>query len=345
MRSFKRTLLKALAFVLSVLAGIAVISEPYFQSEVYHYQDAAVRGSLAGTLDTIVCGSSHAYRAIAPTTLDGELGVNSYNISASLMTMAGRYDLLKDEIARNPVELVILDASYNSLTRNRDSEGPEGDIYQLGRYRNPLKRASYFFRHIRLDEYGAVLYDALDRGYASWKSLLAGAGKVGSSDKYTTKGYSPGRYEPRATLSDWEYHSVQVFKKVDEECLYYMNKIMQLCKDNQIAVVVVVVPISQYETLRFDGLDDFYDYMKAYCEEWSVPLMDFNLLRGKTTIFPDSTHFFDDTHMSEGGAEVFSGYLCDVLKLWQSGQDYSDLFYGSYAEAEQFAISGQDIAS
>ena len=200
MRSFKRTLLKALVFVLSVALISAIIVEPYYQNEIYHYQDASVRDHYAGTLDVLVCGSSHAYRAIVPEVLDRRLDCSSYNLSVSLMTMKGRYELLKKELDRNPVKLVILDASYNSMTR-------KGDIYQLGRYKNPLERLSYFFRTFRLDEYMEVYYDTLSRGYHAWRTLLRGEGAKGSSAKYETKGYLSLETTPFSQPAPQDYHS------------------------------------------------------------------------------------------------------------------------------------------
>ena len=178
MAEVRRTGKKILLFVLLVSLVAAGIVEPYFQNEVYHYQDGGVRDSLAGTLDVLVCGSSHAYRGIVPEVLDETLGCRAYNLSTTRMTLAGQYELLKAELARNPVELVILEVSFDSMTRDRTQEGPEGDIYQLGRYRNPLTRLSYFFRHIRVNEYLSVFYDTLYRGVEAWKALAAGTGET-----------------------------------------------------------------------------------------------------------------------------------------------------------------------
>ena len=90
MRSFKKTLAKLLAFIACVLLITELVTEPYFQNEVFQYQDSAVRDTYAGQLDTLICGSSHAYRAIMPAVLDETLGTSSYNLSNSMITMRGR---------------------------------------------------------------------------------------------------------------------------------------------------------------------------------------------------------------------------------------------------------------
>ena len=343
MRSFKRTLLKALVFVLSVALISAIIVEPYYQNEIYHYQDASVRDHYAGTLDVLVCGSSHAYRAIVPEVLDRRLDCSSYNLSVSLMTMKGRYELLKKELDRNPVKLVILDASYNSMTRNRDKEGPEGDIYQLGRYKNPLERLSYFFRTFPLDEYMEVYYDTLHRGYHAWRTLLRGEGAKGSSAKYETKGYLSLETTPFSQPAPQDYHSESINLQIDPECEAYMSKMIALCQERGIPVIVVVTPITQYSTLRFAGLDEMNQYLESYCSSYGVPYYDLNLFRGKTVLFPDSRAFYDATHMSDAGARPLTDLICDLIEALEKGESTDHLFYGSYAEAEEAALSGQDV--
>lgn len=342
MHSFKKTLWKALAFLLSVIAITAVIVEPYFQNELYHYQDAGVRDSFAGTLDTLVCGSSHAYRGIVSTILDEELGRNSYNLSTSLMTITGRYELLKKELDRNPVDLVILDVSYNSLTRNRDTEGPEGDIYQLGRYRNPLERLRYFFRYFRLDEYGRVYYDTLTRGVYAWEQLLAGQGRRGTSEKYETKGFQSGPANPCEEAPYDLWHTFQLKTAFNEEDVAYMEKMVRLCQARDIEVVIVAVPLSQRMTLLNTGLDEIYSQCQTLFDQWDVSFYDFNLYKGKTQLFPDDTAYFDINHLSGTGAVDFTLELCRVLTARENGQDVSGWFYGSYAEAEVAALRGYD---
>lgn len=343
MHSFKRTLGKALAFLLAVLLVTALITEPYFQSEAYLYQDDAVRGQMAGELNMLICGSSHAYYGIAPAVVDEKFGVNSYNLSAPMMTMAGRYELLKKELERNPVELVILDASFSTFNRNREAEGPEGDIYQLGRYRNVFERAGYFLRHIRLGEYGRVYADSLERGLGAIHKLLQGEGQTGSSTHYVDKGWIRGESIPQYLTPPENYHTEDVDTAIDAGCKAYMDQMIALCQERDIPVLIVVTPISQSSTLRLKNLDVIRAYWIDYCREKNVPYFDFNLYKGKTVLFPNDTAYYDGSHLAEDAAWQFTGLMCDTLLQWQAGADVSGLFYTSYAEAEAAALSGCDL--
>ena len=343
MHSFKRTLWKALAFLLAVGAATALITEPYFQNEGYHYQDDAVREQLAGELDTMICGSSHAYYGIVPAVLDEKLGTNSYNLSAPMMTLQGRYELLKKELDRNPVDLVFVDVSFNTFSRDRAEEGPEGDIYQLGRYRNVLERMSYLVRNIRFGEYAHVYSDTLDRGVTVIRKLLRGEGKTGTSDKYETKGWMRGESIAQYMTPPEYYHTQVLDTTVRQENLDCMDKIIDLCRERGITVVFVVTPISQSSTLRYDNMDAIHSSLTAYCAGQDVPLFDFNLYKGKTALYPDETAYYDASHLAEGAAQDFTALMCDTLLQWQAGEDVSGQFYASYAAAEEAALAGLDV--
>ena len=119
MKNFKKACKTTVLFLLILVILSASVMGLFFQSESYFYQDYRERDELAGTLDTLILGSSHGLRAFVPEIMDKKLGVNSYNLAGSLMTMQGKYEMLRTEADRNPVKTVILEMAASSLTRNR----------------------------------------------------------------------------------------------------------------------------------------------------------------------------------------------------------------------------------
>lgn len=339
MHSFRRTLLKVLVFLFAIVLVTMVITEPYFQSELYHYQDGAVRDLYAGRFDTLICGSSHAYRGLMPTVLDEHLGTTSYNLSSSLMTMHGRYEMLKKELNRNPVKFVILDISYNALTRCRATEGPEGDIYQLARYRNPLERAVYFFKYTPIDDYGRIYYDSLKRGWDAIPAFLRGEGRPGTSNKYETMGCHPAERSRIPKLEEGKYHTLKVKETLDPQSVHYMEKMIDLCKSRDIPVLVVAVPISERMILANSNMDKVMGDCKTFCEEHDVPMLDFNLYHDRPELFSDEESFYDAYHVSENGAQACTDLLGETILKMQSGEDVSALFYDSYSELEEVLLS------
>jgi len=339
MANFRQTIVKIALFLLALLLLTELITAPYYKNEVFAFQDGFVRDELAGSFDTLICGASHGYYGIVPEAMDDALSCSSYNLSTDMMTMHGRYELLKKEIERNPVDLVFLELSYNSLTRNRKEEGAEGDIYQLGRYTSRWERLSYFFRHILPEEYFFVYYDTLRCGFVAQQQLWEGKGARGTSEKYTTRGYLPTAVNPQETVAPENYHTTKISTEIDPECLSYLEKITSLCRENDIQLAVVGVPISQAATLRYDNLDVIYADIQDYCLANDLPWFDFNLYKEKVALFPDETAYHDPTHLADGSAQEFTALMCQIYQDWQNGQAVADRFYTSYAEAEAMTLA------
>ena len=336
MHNFNKALRTSLIFLVLVTIVSSVIAYPYFHSETYHYQDGYVRDDLAGSLDLIICGASQAQRGIAPAILDEHLGSSSYNIGSPLMTIKARYTILKKELSRNDVKLVILELCYDALTRDRDVVGPEGDLYMMGRFTSFGERLRYFLSSARLEEYADIHYDILYRGRMS--KDVWGSYPIGSSDSYEMRGFEPLDPEPIEMIPEEKLHQEAILTDIVDENLTYLEKILALCRDQEIPVIMVATPLSDSAILSYDSLDVIHDFYTGISREWGCEYYNFSLYKGKSDLFPDSGAYYDRNHLGASGAEVFSGLLAQVIENSRTGVDSSQLFYRSYAEAEQEAI-------
>lgn len=336
MHNFNRALRSCLIFGLIVALISGVIAYPYFHSETYHYQDGYVRDRMAGSLDLIICGASQAQRGISPAVLDETLGCNSYNIGSPLMTLEGRYTILKKELERNPVDTVILELCYDTMCRDRDLVGPEGDYYMMGRFTDPLERVAYFFTSARLDEYADFYCDILQRGINSWKNWRYE--QIGTSASYETKGFAPLATNAIEMPAEEGFHQEAIATDVVEENLEYLEKILELCQERQVKVIIVATPLADGAILSYDKLDTIHQFYTQISEKWGCEYYNFSLYKGKSELFKDEDSFFDRNHLSAAGAEAFTRVLSGVIADSLAGQDSYDLFYESYETAEREGI-------
>lgn len=337
--SKKKALLVTLALVLTAVLLLTAFCEAYLRYPVYYYQDATVRQELAGTLDTLIVGSSHGFRAFIPQVLDEILGTSSYNLSGAMMTMQGRHELLKKELARNPVKTVIFELSFNALSRIREEDGPEGELYLLGRLDSTKERISYFFRAIPPSEYTEVLHDTFTRSKTAWGMLLKG--EVSEPQLKAGRGFLP---EPTTDLSQsfndaWEsWHDGFVMENVEEENLDYLKKSVQLCQQKGIRVIFAVTPMADQTILGYSNLEVIRQKELELARELGVEFYDFNLLCSRSD-YPADTAFFDETHLSGSGAETFSRYFAEFLQKVDAHEPIDDLFYRTYTEAGYMILS------
>lgn len=340
MRNSKvKALLVTLALVLCVCLLLSAFCEAYFQYPAYYYEDAKVRKDLAGSLDTLIIGSSHAFRAFDPTVLDETLGTHSYNLSGALLTMEGRYLLLEKELERNPVRTVVIELSYNALLRDRDYEGPEGDIYLLGRLDSLPERIGAFFKLIRPSEYAEVFHDTLTRSRTAWGMLLKG--QIGAPQMEEKRGFIP------LQSTDLTLPYYDTFESYFDEFIYpdfrpdrekLLRDCVALCREKGARVIFAVTPLSDGPLIRYYDLGQIYEYYVALAEELDVPLYDFNLIRTRED-YPPATAFFDELHLSGSGAETFSRSFADVLARADAGEDISPLFFETYEQAALNALA------
>lgn len=336
MHNFRSAIKTTIIFILCVSAVSALLSELYFQGENWIYQDAKERTALSGKIDYLISGASHGMRAFKPEIIDKELGVNSYNLSGALMTMQGRYELLKVELERNPVKTVVIELTYNSMTRNRVQEGPEGDIYILGRLGSNLsKRISLLMNAFQLNEYGKLYYDTIDRSIRSLEKVIRGTYRTTLEEYH--KGYFPTP-KPDVELDDnysKTHNTEKLETKVYEYNEKYLESIVLLCQQKGAQIILVTTPLSLSLTCACSNLDVFYDWYTQFAKEHNIEYYDFNLLKSKQKLLADSEHFFDRTHLNDSGASVFSLEFCRIMKKVNEGENVAGLYYGSYNELDE----------
>lgn len=330
MHSFKKAVKSSIIFLALLTICTEIIVYPYFHSETYHYQDGYVREQMKGELDFIICGASQAQRGISPTILDQKLGCNSYNIASPLMTLRGRYYMLEKEIERNPVETVIIELCYDTMGRDRAVVGPEGDYYMLGRFTSFAERFQYFITSARFDEYAEFYSDTLQRGITAWRGL--GENSIGTSEHYKNKGFAALESQPIEPISKDLYQKEPISTEIVEENHYYLNKILQLCKEKNIEVIVMATPLANAAVLSYDKMDEIYHMYQEICQSYQYPYYDFSLYKGKSELLKDADSYYDRNHLSASGAEVFTDILADVVEDTLDGAVLDELFYDNYEQ-------------
>lgn len=339
MHSFKRVLKTLLAFFLMLAVLSLALAEFYLNTEYCYYQDSKERNDLAGTLDTLYCGASFALRAFRPDRIDPVLGTHGYNLSSSRMTMRGRYTLLERELQRNEIKTVVLEVSCDTMTRCTPEEGPEGELILFTRL-SIRNRVGYLLSAIPISDYPTAYFDVVSKGLSGVISLCTGTVRLGNWQ--LTQGYFP--YSEPDEWFDVDYSSLYHTSTLPtvywDENLLWLDRIRDLCAEHGAELVLVNVPQSRSFNCKYDNLDVFDGWYRAYCAENGLRYFNFNLYRGIGTLLPDRGCFYDLYHLNNEGAERFSALYAEILSRANAGEDVGALFYDSYAAWEQDAGFG-----
>lgn len=326
MRSFSKVAVSTLSLIACVVLISALMIGPMLHGEFASCQDAKNRKSLAGSVDFLVLGASHATHSLVPEILDEALGVTSYNLSGAGLTVYGRAELLKKEMARNPIQDIVLEVSFNTLMKIPETDHYEGDLYLLTRMDSALERLDFIKRHIPFADWDTVYSMLLRFSGKYWAAKLTG--KSTHNVIYEDKGYEhgesadltadPGKIEP--LITDFRPESLEEFEEL-----------IDLAKSSGASVTVVAVPVSMAKITACTGWDGIMQRIQSLCGERGVRMYDFNLLRSRKTLVPEDRAFHDAIHMSDYGANAFTKEFSRLYPELKNGA-IDDLFFENYDE-------------
>lgn len=307
------------------------------------YNDLPLRDSLAGTIDTLYSGVSSFVYGIAPSRVDAKTGGTSYSLSGVSMTFHGRKTLLEKELARNPVDTVYMEITYETFTFDQTFEGVEGDVYILPRLGSLKEKLAYAREHIRPDDLETAFSLNIFLAGRYWKDVLVDHQAVDRI--YKDNGFIPFTHKnielsPKKAAEKRDSETLKL--DFNEENMRLFRENIELCQEHGAKVVIVYLPVSDGFIWKNTGWDALDAKFRTFAEENGCDYLNFNLLKSRYEILNDRDSFFDEDHLCEAGALAFSEAFGDVIAARNAGEDVSDRFYASYAEMKAdspYAIS------
>lgn len=336
MHNFKKICYSLLSFVVIFIVILSVLIVPYEKADT---NDSSYRKEMAGTLDTLYCGSSHGHYAFDVRIIDKILNTNSYNLCDGQMSMLNINLLVKKEIARNPVKTVVIDihrVAFNDMTFDAVAES---GAYFISRLDTPKEKIKYFFDSgmgIGLDR---VLSLKVNSAIRFWEDKLKGNDYSGINR--SLKGVALGESinlveeEKKTLFVKPESKEIEAGSKSETNYKYikFFDEIVTLCHEKNINVFVVITPLSDIQLTKYDDYDGGIQWIKEHCKKINCKVLDFNLYKGKSNLLSDVISYCDLWHLSEDGAAVFSKIYAETMLKAKNGENIEDLFYSSYEEA------------
>lgn len=277
------------------------------------------------TFDDVFVGTSHGKMNIDPESMQEVNGRTGHNLCVGGEYPADIYYMTKlmIETGHKPQRLVF-EADPGYLVREKE----EGNNYLLFYHEFPMTiaKAAYFADTLTKCDFRTWLFPWYEY---SLKVTLPRAGKTAAtrlsgdyrSDemKSATQAYHDSGFIERypvdtASLTretpKWTSASEIVPKNMD-----YLQKTIQLCKENGIEFTAVVTPIP-LETLQDNaqGYQEMWSYLEAFFADQGVPFLNFNDAEHFNLFTHDIMAFTDyDGHMNGDAARAFSKVLSGQL--------------------------------
>ena len=334
MHSFKKAAGSIALFLAFTILLSCVIAAPAFMPDSL-YNDSHTRYELAGTLDTIICGQSQAIVAFVPEIIDERLGTNSYNLSSYIASADGRKTMLEKELARNPVQTVVLEIAFDCLLASSENDAT-GEAMIVCKLDTAKEKIGYLLSHTSLKDgsFDGVYAMFMRYGLNAWKAKLSGNVNIPQSNRGRVIQVSND-----LTLSDDRiaglYNSQTIDTNFSAKITAQMADIVEMCRENGAEVIIAVTPLSDETLWRFENLECVHEYLAEFARKQNCAYVDFNLYKERGRLFDDSKSFYDGSHMSDTGAKAYSAAFADVLKMLRDGESIDALFYSDYDEGKE----------
>ena len=337
----------AVILLLLVIGGVEIFAQQCFDtvhmSDYYNYDIRRIEK--AGTnVGMIIAGASHVYHACDVDLLAKEFGFEEViDASSASLPNDGAYYLLKDLLERCDPEYVLVELTWDRLLPKDPGGEKRGRLLAADRLPWP-KRLEYaascfppaeWLNLSAMYRFGGEVwgFSQLKSNYERRKAVAEGDWTKEPDRAYVKNGYAC-YYETSARGSFAAERNGFSEDRVSKHELEYIRKTWELCEKEGVKLIWITVPTSMEELYSVEDLEGCIEYTNNYLKQFGCPYLNYNLLKGREELFPD-TVFSDAHHLAANGAQIFSGHLADTIRRMERGEDVRGLFYDSFADLQK----------
>lgn len=324
-----KALVSAVLFLILVCMLSMLVYAPYrrLYSTDDHYQ-------------CLVIGASQAESGIDVSILKQKTGKKSYMMAAGGAPLYGRYAWLESALKKNNIDTVVLDLAYDIMPQDQTVKAWSREyqypvISKLGSYIDKLRYCTRVLDFSE-DEYDKAYMEDLQYGIYAWEKIFSGEGER----FYETSGMKPQTASDQR-ISEEEaaatYNTIAIDPSFREDNVYWIERMISICQEHQIRMILINTPMSEKLVWQKSGLNDYHVGMQKIADQYGCEYYDFNLYKNRQSYLTDADSFYDENHLSESGAEMFSMILGEMIVLGEH-QDVSEMFYNDYDEARTYSV-------
>ena len=230
------------------------------------------------TVDVVVVGDSESYTFLSPLTLWEKNGINVYLGGQSGQKLVETYYGLKDILKKQSPKLIILETNvcFNELSKFAEARCIADELVY------------YYFPVFK--------YHGIWRGIAGDRHDVP-VNYNGFQIRNTVAAYTGGAY-----MSDTAEK-----RPISSVNRYYMNKIVKLCEENDIKLMLVSSPSPLNYNMQI------HNALSAYASEHNIDYLDMNLITDDIGINWETDTLDAGDHLNLSGALKVSEYMSTYL--------------------------------
>lgn len=340
-KTFKR-ILSVIVLVLMLIGAYEMITK---NLENYTYgidfsKDLKEIEKSGEPVDIVFMGASRLHRSMVPEIFEEKLSLDNVLVaSTSFQPISGSYYYIKQMIKDVHPKKIILDVTWDRMLNPKQSQALLLVYDRLSGFNKIDFALNCFDKENRRYLLGPCRYrdnlSVLETVREEKKNLIELGYNPNSptADLYQSKGFvdSIGGN----TTGSITYDSSENFDYYDalilEENKEYLDKCIEICKENNVEIELVTAPCSVTYMYYVDGYDDAVNWYKEYAKEKGVKYINLNYLIWREEFLPDE-YMADLVHTTGKGAKIISEKYAELLLKESMGEDISSYFYENLDE-------------
>jgi hypothetical protein len=285
------------------------------------------------SVDVLFFGSSHAASSICPQELYDQYGITSYNLGCEQQNILVSYYWLKEALNYQHPKAVVIDTYMLQLYNDKEPLNTAEvctrkaiDYMRWGKVKiSAIKDIckedtnqdiwSYYLTNIRFHNRWTWIEES-DFTYSQLAKHFETKGYAPLYDRNGNPDYNP--FSVNAANNKYELHSLMV---------KYMQKIVDLCRENNIALIMIKTPTTATSV-------ECHNAVQTFADENQVEFFDLNEKAAYRKLkYKFATDMADDSHPNVSGATKITNY---IGRLLQSGYDLESKSNATWDDSEWY---------
>ena len=310
----KQQLKRAGLFILVLILSLALCQALLFPfSEYDTNQDMGFYDLEENSIDVAVIGTSLNMIGFSPLRLYDQTGITSHNRANSCQSPETAWLVVKETLETQKPKVLIVGAG--ALIIDYDYEYREPFIRRGMDYRkwskDKLTAVKSIAKHNEDDSVLSFIFPLI-RYHANWPNVIYN----GPDNWFKLRGYDNmhGQYASfkriAQTEKDSTYFNEAIEYKVNGDTRYWYGKIFELCKENNVEVLLVANKENHWRQAKHDAV-------AAYAEEMGLNFIDYNMEPLRSSVGLDFTmDYYDSKHVNVNGSFKYTDSLGAYLQSY-----------------------------
>lgn len=307
---FNRPLFRIIGFLIIFSIFFAYTTQVFTRKWGYQAQTTIFYQQPEDSIDVLFLGASGFDWGVSPLILWEETGVTSYVRAIGATTSSMIYYYFLESLKYQNPDIVVLDAYHLVRYWNIDDNEPSyrRSFEPLDFSLIKLKALFDISKNSDFDTFISLLFPFF-RYHSRWSELSKNDFvKTDNPEDLIFKGQFIGFEKYEIDYSDEFMAETNEAKGISEESRDYYEKIIEICNEKGIHVVLMSMP--RLATADYAE----YNAVKTYAEENKLIFVDYNLPELMNAVgFEPEKEMIDSGHINTCGAQKFSSHFAQIL--------------------------------